>query len=149
MLLTVTSALLWGALTRVRGGVSTGVSKRAVLFGALVYAGIVFAAASTPMRAGRNGNQWWVASVGSLHGLGACAVALAAVWVVIKASGLAEYARASAVVIVLLTMLSFVLGILTALSAKPSWSELHQLVATMLLLAAVWHAYEMRIYPID
>ncbi len=128
------AAMLWIALVWLRPGTSTGVSKRAVVFGALVYSESLLNASG--------------ASTTS-HGLFACAVALAAIWVWFKAKELREWAHISANVILGLATLSVVLGIAAMIRILTSISTLHQIAVVALFLAAVWHAYEMRIYSID
>lgn len=133
--LAVFVALFWAALKYVRGGVSTGASKRAVTFGTLVCAENVVSIGA--------------ASFGHLHMIGASAVSVAAVWVWMKAKGMRGIARTSANLIIFLTLLSLSLGIVISLRTVPAVSTLHGMAGLALLLAAVWHAYELRIYPAD
>ena len=45
-------------------------------------------------------------------------------------------------------MFQIFLGITTLLLMAPEWlAAAHQVTAALLLCAAVWHAYEVRVYP--
>jgi cytochrome c oxidase assembly protein subunit 15 len=165
-------AILWIALEYLRGGVSTGTSKRATMFAALVYLQMLLGALVAGLHAGlvyntwpdMNGRvfpegaffhkPWWINFFENDglaqfdHRIGAYLVAAAALWVWIKARGLSGWARASANVVLGVTLFQVALGITTLLLQAPEGlAALHQVTAATLLCAAVWHAYEMRIAP--
>ena len=57
-------------------------------------------------------------------------------------------AKTSAKLVALITTFQIFLGICTLLLMAPLFlSALHQVMAAALLCAAVWHAYELRVYP--
>jgi hypothetical protein len=130
------AALEWMTLAYFRGGRSTGMSKRAVLFGILVFGEICL----SPVTG--------LGQASLLHELGACLVVLAAAWVVIKARHMTGPASASAHVIVALAFLSLAVGFAVHVTTNSSISLFHEVSAIALLCAAVWHAYEMRVYPL-
>ena len=84
------------------------------------------------------------------HRLGAYLVAAFAAWIYLKGIKLSGYAKTSAKAITIIVAWQIFLGITTLLLMAPVWlSALHQVTAACLLGAAVWHAYEIRIHPIE
>jgi cytochrome c oxidase assembly protein subunit 15 len=82
------------------------------------------------------------------HRIGAYLVAGCAAWVYLQGIKLGGYAKTSAKVVAAIVVWQIFLGIATLLLMAPVWlSALHQVTAAALLCAAVWHAYELRIYP--
>jgi len=50
--------------------------------------------------------------------------------------------------VAIVTVFQVFLGIATLLLMAPEWlAAAHQVTAALLLCAAVWHAYELRIHP--
>jgi cytochrome c oxidase assembly protein subunit 15 len=164
-------AILWIALEYLRGGQSTGLSKRATGFGVLVYLQMLLGALVAGLHAGLVYNTWpdmdgrlfpegaffnapwWINFFENDglaqfdHRIGAYIVAACAVWVWIKARGMFGWVRTSANLILGITVFQVALGITTLLLQAPEGlAALHQVTAATLLCAAVWHAYEMRIY---
>lgn len=165
-------ALLWIALEYLRPGKSTGMSKRATLFGVLVYGQMLLGALVAGLHAGlvyntwpdMNGrllpegvfskSPWWInffeneGLVQFDHRIGAYIVAGAAAWVYVRAINFTGLVKTSAKLIAAITTVQIGLGIATLLLMAPeALAALHQVTAATLLCAAVWHAYEMRIYP--
>ena len=165
-------ALLWIALEYLRPGKSTGMSKRATLFGVLVYGQMLLGALVAGLHAGlvyntwpdMNGrllpegvfskSPWWInffeneGLVQFDHRIGAYTVAAAAAWVYVRAINFTGLVKTSAKLIAGITVVQIGLGIATLLLMAPeALAALHQVTAATLLCAAVWHAYEMRIYP--
>jgi cytochrome c oxidase assembly protein subunit 15 len=165
-------ALLWIALEYLRGGKSTGLSKRATLFGVLVYGQMLLGALVAGLHAGlvyntwpdMNGrllpedaffqSPWWInffendGLVQFDHRIGAYIVAGVAAWVYASGIQLTGLAKKSAKLIAAITAFQIGLGVATLLFVAPEGlAALHQVTAATLLSAAVWHAYEMRIYP--
>ena len=165
-------AIVWIALEYLRGGKSTGLSKRASAFVVLVYCQMLLGALVAGLHAGlvyntwpdMNGNlfpespffaaPWWInlfenyGLVQFDHRIGAYAVAAFAAWVYVQGIKLTGYAMTSAKLIAVITCVQIFLGISTLLLMVPVWlSALHQITAAALLCAAVWHAYELRIHP--
>lgn len=164
-------AILWIALEYLRGGKSTGMSKRATAFVALVYGQMLLGALVAGLDAGliyntwpdMNGDiypenafyhsPWWInffenqGLVQFNHRIGAYIVAGVAALIYARGIKLSGYAKTSAKAIAILTIFQIFLGIATLLLLAPLWlSAIHQVVAAALLCAAVWHAYEMRIH---
>ena len=74
-------------------------------------------------------------------------VAAFAVWVYLKGIRLSGYAKTSAKAVAVITAFQIFLGIATLLLQAPVLlSAAHQVTAALLLCAAVWHAYEIRIW---
>ena len=165
-------ALLWIALEYLRGGKSTGLSKRAALFGVLVYGQMLLGVLVAGLHAGlvyntwpdMNGSflpqeaffnaPWWInffendALVQFDHRIGAYIVAGVAAWIYACGIKLTGLAKKSAKLVATVTALQIGLGIATLLLMAPEGlAALHQVIAATLLCAAVWHAYELRIYP--
>ncbi|HKY18261.1 MAG TPA: COX15/CtaA family protein [Rhizomicrobium sp.] len=165
-------AILWIALEYLRGGKSNGMSKRAFAFVALVYGQMLLGALVAGLDAGliyntwpdMNGHvfpenpffasPWWINFFENdglaqfNHRIGAYAVAACAVWVYLQGIKLTGPAKTSAKLIALITTFQIFLGICTLVLMAPLWlSALHQVMAAALLCAAVWHAYELRVYP--
>ena len=164
-------ALLWIALEYLRGGKSSGTSKRATGFALLVYLQMLLGALVAGLHAGlvyntwpdMNGRvfpegaffqaPWWINFFENDglaqfdHRIGAYIVAVCAVWVWVRARSLGGMARTTANLILGITGFQIVLGITTLLLQAPEGlAALHQVTAATLLCVAVWHAYEMRIY---
>ncbi|MBA2590679.1 MAG: COX15/CtaA family protein [Alphaproteobacteria bacterium] len=165
-------AILWIALEYLRGGKSTGTSKRATAFAGLVYFQMLLGALVAGLHAGliyntwpdMNGKvfpedpffsaPWWINFFESPglaqfdHRIGAYAVAGFAAWIYIQGMKLSGTAKVSAKSVAIITAWQVFLGIATLLMQAPVWlSALHQVTAATLLCAAVWHAYELRVYP--
>jgi cytochrome c oxidase assembly protein subunit 15 len=165
-------AILWIALEYLRGGKSTGMSKRASAFVALVYVQMLLGALVAGLHAGlvyntwpdMNGHvfpespffasPWWInffedSGLAQFdHRIGAYAVAGFAAWIYAQGIKLGGLAKTSAKAVAIITALQIFLGITTLLLMAPVWlSALHQITAAALLCAAVWHAYELRIHP--
>lgn len=165
-------AILWIALEYLRGGKSTGMSKRATAFVGLVYVQMLLGALVAGLDAGliyntwpdMNGDiypenafyhsPWWInffenqGLVQFDHRIGAYIVAGFAALIYARGIKLSGYAKVSAKTIAILTAFQVFLGIATLLLVAPLWlSAIHQVMAAALLCAAVWHAYEMRIHP--
>jgi cytochrome c oxidase assembly protein subunit 15 len=165
-------AILWIALEYLRGGQSTGMSKRATGFAALIYLQMLLGALVAGLHAGliyntwpdMNGHllpdnpfyasPWWINFFENDglaqfdHRIGAYLVAGVAAWVYIQGIKLSGYAKASAKVAAMITVFQIFLGICTLLLMAPEWlAAAHQVTAALLLCAAVWHAYEVRVHP--
>jgi cytochrome c oxidase assembly protein subunit 15 len=165
-------AILWIALEYLRGGKSTGLSKRASAFVALVYLQMLLGALVAGLHAGlvyntwpgMNGHvfpespffasPWWInffedSGLAQFdHRIGAYAVAGFAAWIYVQGIKLGGFAKTSAKAVAVITAFQIFLGITTLLLMAPVWlSALHQITAAALLCAAVWHAYELRIFP--
>ena len=165
-------AILWIALEYLRGGKSTGMSKRAAAFVALIYLQMLLGALVAGLHAGlvynswpdMNGHvfpeapffssPWWINFFENDglaqfdHRIGAYIVAGFAAWIYFRGIKLSGFAKASAKTVAIITTFQIFLGITTLLLMAPVWlSALHQVTAATLLCAAVWHAYELRIYP--
>jgi heme a synthase len=162
-------AILWIALEYLRGGKSTGMSKRASAFVVLVYCQMLLGALVAGLHAGlvyntwpdMNGrvlpenpffaSPWWInffedSGLAQFdHRFGAYAVAAFAAWIYVQGIKLNGYAKTSAKAVAAVTTFQIFLGIATLLLMAPVWlSALHQVTAATLLCAAVWHAYELR-----
>jgi cytochrome c oxidase assembly protein subunit 15 len=165
-------AILWIALEYLRGGKSTGLSKRATAFAGLVYVQMLLGALVAGLHAGlvyntwpdMNGHvfpdnpffasPWWINFFENDglaqfdHRIGAYLVAAFAAWVYLQGIKLSGTAKRSAKVVAAIVAFQIFLGIATLLLMAPVWlSALHQVTAATLLCAAVWHAYELRIHP--
>jgi heme a synthase len=165
-------AILWIALEYLRGGKSTGMSKRATGFAVLVYFQMLLGALVAGLHAGliynswpdMNGRvlpedpffaqPWWINFFENPglaqfdHRIGAYLVAACAVWVYFQGIRLSGYAKLSAKVVAIITIVQIALGITTLLLQAPEWlAAAHQVTAACLLCAAVWHAFELRICP--
>jgi cytochrome c oxidase assembly protein subunit 15 len=164
-------AILWIALEYLRGGKSTGMSKRASAFVALVYVQMLLGALVAGLHAGliyntwpdMNGHvfpdnpffasPWWINFFENDglaqfdHRIGAYMVAGFAAWIYVQGIKLSGYAKTSAKTVAIVTTFQIFLGITTLLLMAPVLlSALHQVTAAALLCAAVWHAYELRVY---
>lgn len=165
-------AILWIALEYLRPGKSTGMSKRATAFVAAVYSQMLLGALVAGLHAGLIYNTWpdmngrlfpenaffaspWLINFFENDGLaqfnhriGAYLVAAFAVWVYLQGIKLSGYVKTSAKAVAAITVWQIFLGIATLLLMAPVWlSALHQITAAALLCAAVWHAYELKVYP--
>ena len=165
-------AILWIALEYLRPGKSTGMSKRATAFVGAVYVQMLLGALVAGLHAGliyntwpdMNGrlfpenafyaSPWWINFFENdglaqfNHRIGAYLVAAFAVWVYLQGIKLSGYVKTSAKAVAVITLWQIFLGIATLLLMAPVWlSALHQITAAALLCAAVWHAYELRVYP--
>jgi cytochrome c oxidase assembly protein subunit 15 len=164
-------AILWIALEYLRGGKSTGFSKRATAFVAAVYVQMLLGALVAGLHAGliynswpdMNGRvfpeepffqtPWWINFFENPglaqfdHRIGAYLVAAFAVWIYLKGIKLSGYAKTSAKAVAVITTFQLFLGIATLLLQAPErLAAAHQVTAALLLCAAVWHAYEARIW---
>ncbi|HET7084527.1 MAG TPA: COX15/CtaA family protein [Rhizomicrobium sp.] len=164
-------AILWIALEYLRGGKSTGMSKRATGFAVLVYCQMLLGALVAGLHAGlvynswpdMNGHvfpenpffasPWWInffedSGLAQFdHRIGAYLVAGCAVWIYLQGIKLDGYAKTSAETVAIITVFQIFLGIATLLLMAPEWlAAAHQVTAALLLCAAVWHAYELRVY---
>ncbi len=162
-------AILWIALEYLRGGKSTGTSKRATAFVALVYGQMLLGALVAGLHAGliynswpdMNGRvlpedpffsaPWWINFFENPglaqfdHRIGAYLVAGFAAWVYVQGVKLGGYAKVSAKAVAIITAFQIFLGITTLLLQAPELlAAAHQVTAALLLCAAVWHAYEVR-----
>ena len=166
-------AILWIALEYLRGGKSSGMSKRASGFVALIYFQMLLGALVAGLHAGliyntwpdMNGRMfpdspffaspWWINFFENDglaqfdHRIGAYIVAGFAAWIYVQGIKLSGYAKTSAKAVAVITAFQIFLGISTLLLMAPVWlSAAHQVTAALLLCAAVWHAYELRIHPV-
>ncbi len=133
--------VLWGALTHFRGGVSTGISKRATAFCVMVFGQIILGAFVLEVAQDAS-NQF-------MHRLGAFLVSIGAAWVWLKSREMAGNVRESANVVLMLAVVEMGYSISTPFLISPDWSFLLQQATNISLLSvAVWLAYEMRIYPV-
>jgi cytochrome c oxidase assembly protein subunit 15 len=164
-------AILWIALEYLRGGKSTGMSKRATGFAVLVYGQMLLGALVAGLHAGLIYNTWpdmngkvfpedpfylapWWKNFFQNEGLaqfdhriGAYIVAGFAIWIFLQGVKLSGYAKISAKAVATVTAFQVFLGICTLLLMAPVWlSAAHQVTAALLLCAAVWHAYELRVW---
>jgi cytochrome c oxidase assembly protein subunit 15 len=164
-------AILWIALEYLRGGKSTGMSKRAAAFVVLVYLQMLLGALVAGLHAGLIYNTWpnmdgrvlpedpffsrpwWINFFENPglaqfdHRIGAYLVAAFAVWIYVQGIKLSGYAKVSAKLVAIITAFQIGLGITTLLLQAPEWlAAAHQVTAACLLCAAVWHAFELRIF---
>jgi cytochrome c oxidase assembly protein subunit 15 len=164
-------AMVWTALEYLRGGESTGFSKRAGAFVGLVYVQMLLGALVAGLHAGliyntwpdMNGgvvpenpfflSPWWInffeneGLVQFVHRICAYIVAGGAAWIFAEGIKLGGLAKKSAKLVAMLTALQVFLGIATLLLMAPeALAAAHQLTAALLFCAAVWHAYEVRIF---
>jgi cytochrome c oxidase assembly protein subunit 15 len=164
-------AILWIALEYLRPGPSTGLSKRATGFVVAVYFQMLLGALVAGLHAGliyntwpdMNGHvfpeepffqtPWWInffeePSLAQFdHRIGAYLVAAFAVWIYLQGIKLSGYAKASAKTVAVIVTFQIFLGIATLVLQVPVLlSAAHQVTAALLLCAAVWHAYELRIW---
>jgi cytochrome c oxidase assembly protein subunit 15 len=164
-------AILWAALEYLRGGKSSGMSKRATGFAVLVYCQMLLGALVAGLHAGLIYNTWpdmngkvfpedpfylsplwknFFENEGLAqfdHRIGAYIVAGIAAWIYVQGIKLSGYAKASAKTVAVITVFQVFLGIATLLLMAPEWlAAAHQITAALLLCTAVWHAYELRIY---
>ena len=164
-------AILWIALEYLRPGRSAGTSKRPAFFAVAVYLQMLLGALVAGLHAGliyntwpdMNGrvlpedpffsSPWWINFFENPglaqfdHRIGAYLVAAFAVWIYLQGIKLSGYAKASAKTVAIITAWQILLGITTLLLQAPEWlAAAHQVTAALLLCAAVWHAYEVRIW---
>jgi len=174
-------AILWIALEYLRapaaegarenGLKSTGMSKRATAFAALVYFQMLLGALVAGLHAGliyntwpdMNGRflpedpfffrPWWINFFENPglaqfdHRIGAYLVAAFAVWIYAQGVRLSGHAKTSAKTVAVITTFQIGLGITTLLLQAPQWlAAAHQVTAALLLCAGVWHAFELRIW---
>jgi cytochrome c oxidase assembly protein subunit 15 len=164
-------AILWIALEYLRGGKSTGISKRATAFAMLVYLQMLLGALVAGLHAGliynswpdMNGRllpeapfffrPWWINFFENPglaqfdHRIGAYLVAAFAAWVYVQGIRLSGFARLSAKAVAIITTFQIGLGIATLmLQAPEGLAAAHQVTAACLLCAAVWHVFELRIW---
>jgi len=163
-------AILWIALEYLRGGKSTGMSKRATAFAVLVYLQMLLGALVAGLHAGliyntwpdMNGRllpedpffsqPWWINFFENPglaqfdHRIGAYIVAACAIWIYVQGIKLPGYAKASAKAVAIITTIQIGLGITTLLLQAPEWlAAAHQVTAACLLCAGVWHAFELKV----
>lgn len=164
-------AILWIALEYLRGGKSSGISKRATAFAVLVYGQMLLGALVAGLHAGliynswpdMNGRvlpedpffarPWWINFFENPglaqfdHRIGAYLVAAFAAWIYVQGIKLSGFAKLSAKVVAIITTFQIGLGIATLLMQAPeALAAAHQVTAACLLCAAVWHAFELRIW---
>ena len=166
------AAILWIALGYLRGPSQAPGSngmRRGFVFAGLVYLQMLLGALVAGLHAGlvyntwpdMNGHvfpeapffrqPWWIdffendGLVQFDHRIGAYIVAGVAAFIYARGIRLAGWARASAKAVTILTTVQIGLGITTLLLMAPEGlAAAHQVVAALLLCAAVWHAYELR-----
>ena len=84
------------------------------------------------------------------HRIGAYIVAGFAAFITVRSFKLAGYAKTSGKAVGIITAIQIFLGIATLMMQAPQGlAALHQVTAALLLCAAVWHAYELRISAPD
>lgn len=152
---------------------STGLSKRATAFAVLVYFQMLLGALVAGLHAGliynswpdMNGRvlpedpffarPWWINFFENPglaqfdHRIGAYLVVAFAIWIYVQGIKLSGYAKISAKVVAIITAFQIGLGIATLLLQAPEWlAAAHQVTAACLLCAAVWHAFELRIFVV-
>ena len=162
-------AILWIALEYLRGSEGKGDAKRGYAFVALVYAQMLLGALVAGLHAGliyntwpdMNGRvlpedpffsaPWWInffENPGMAqfdHRIGAYVVAGAAAWIYARGIKLTGWAKRTAKLVAAITVFQIGLGITTLLLVAPeALAAAHQVMAALLLSAAVWHAFELR-----
>jgi cytochrome c oxidase assembly protein subunit 15 len=167
-------AILWIALEYLRGGEAKENAKRGFIFAALVYVQMLLGALVAGLHAGlvyntwpdMNGHvfpespffaaPWWINFFENPglaqfdHRTGAYIVAGFAAFIYARGIKLSGYAKASAKAVAIITVWQVFLGITTLLMQAPELlAAAHQVTAALLLCAAVWHAYEVRIWAPD
>jgi cytochrome c oxidase assembly protein subunit 15 len=165
-------AFVWTALEYLRPGKSTGLSKRACAFVGLIYLQMLLGALVAGLHAGlvyntwpdMNGRvfpenpffgaPWWINFFENDglaqfdHRIGAYVVAGFAAFIYVRGIRLGGWAKKSAKLVAALTTLQIGLGIATLLLVVPeALAAIHQVTAALLFCTAVWHAYELRIFP--
>ena len=163
------AAILWIALEYLRGGAGRGNARRGFVFAGLVYVQMLLGALVAGLHAGlvyntwpdMNGHvfpeapffssPWWINFFENDglaqfdHRIGAYVVAGGAAFLYARGIRLAGWARISAKLVALITTAQIALGITTLLLVAPEGlAAAHQVVAALLLAAAVWHAFELR-----
>ena len=148
-----------------------GWSKRGFAFAALVYVQMLLGALVAGLHAGlvyntwpdMNGHvfpeepffssPWWINFFENPglaqfdHRIGAYFVAGFAAFIYVRGLKLTGYAKDSAKLVAGITTFQIFFGIATLLQQAPEMlAALHQVTAALLLCAAVWHAYEIRIW---
>lgn len=162
-------AILWIALEYIRGAEGKGDARRGYAFAALVYVQMLLGALVAGLHAGlvyntwpdMNGHifpeapffasPWWINFFENDglaqfdHRIGAYVVAGFAAWIYARGIRLTGWAKTSAKAVAILTVIQIALGITTLLLMAPEHlAATHQVVAALLLSAAVWHAFELR-----
>jgi cytochrome c oxidase assembly protein subunit 15 len=164
-------AILWIALEYLRGESGKGDARRGFAFAALIYVQMLLGALVAGLHAGlvyntwpdMNGHvfpenpffasPWWINFFENDglaqfdHRIGAYIVAAFAAFIYVCGLKLSGYAKKSAKLVAAITTFEIFLGIATLLMQAPEMlAALHQITAALLLCAAVWHAYEIRIW---
>ena len=162
-------AILWIALEYLRPG-RQGTKAGGLYFPVLVYLQMLLGALVAGLHAGliyntwpdMNGaflpdqpffkSPWWINFFENDglaqfdHRIGAYIVALAAFILWARARSLSGWARASANLVLGITLFQLALGITTLLLQAPeALAAAHQVTAALLLSAGVWHVYERKI----
>ena len=84
------------------------------------------------------------------HRIGAYIVAGFAAFIYVRGLKLTGYAKDSAKLVAGITTFQIFFGIATLLQQAPEMlAALHQVTAALLLCAAVWHVYELRVYRVE
>jgi cytochrome c oxidase assembly protein subunit 15 len=80
------------------------------------------------------------------HRIGAYIVAAVAAFITVSSFKLSGHAKISGKAVGIITAFQIFLGVATLMMQAPQGlAALHQVTAALLLCAAVWHAYELRI----
>ena len=171
--LVLLAAILWIALGYLRDeSERNGNARRGYIFIALVYIQMLLGALVAGLDAGLIYNTWpdmnggvfpdgpfnlapWWINFFENHGLvqfnhriGGYIVAGFAAFIYARGIKLKGAVKISAKAIAILTTFQIFLGICTLVLVAPLWlSALHQMVAAVLLSAAVWHTFELRNSP--
>jgi cytochrome c oxidase assembly protein subunit 15 len=144
--------------------------RRGIAFAALVYFQMLLGALVAGLHAGliyntwpdMNGRvfpeepffsaPWWINFFENPglaqfdHRIGAYIVAGFAAFISVRSFKLAGYAKISGKAVGVITAIQILLGVATLMMQAPEGlAVLHQVTAALLLCAAVWHAYELRI----
>ncbi|MFO1247719.1 MAG: COX15/CtaA family protein [Alphaproteobacteria bacterium] len=163
-------AILWIALEYLRDGDAKGDARRAYGFAALVYVQMLLGALVAGLHAGliyntwpdMNGgifpeepffsSPWWINFFENPglaqfdHRIGAYIVAAFAAFITVRSFKYDGYAKISGKAVGIITAFQIFLGVATLMMQAPqALAALHQVTAALLLCAAVWHAYELRI----
>jgi cytochrome c oxidase assembly protein subunit 15 len=163
-------AILWIALEYLRRPEGKGSARRGLAFAGLVYVQMLLGALVAGLHAGliyntwpdMNGRvfpedpffsaPWWINFFENPglaqfdHRIGAYIVAGFAVFITLRSFKLAGYAKTSGKTVGIITAFQIFLGVATLMMQAPQGlAALHQVTAALLLCAAVWHAYELKI----
>lgn len=167
-------AMVWTALGYLRpvqpGAVGT--ARRGFVFAAMVYVQMLLGALVAGLHAGlvyntwpdMNGHvfpeapffhtPWWINFFENDglaqfdHRIGAYLVAAMAAFIYLRGLRLSGWAKKTAKLVAAITVVQIALGIATLLLMAPEHlAATHQVVAALLLCAAVWHAFELRRLP--